>query len=285
MACVETGGWGVFTTPARLTTFVGRAGDRNDRAMAAARIVGDRIAERRGLVQHVVGAPQPALGQAWGAELVAARTPLAELARAVGEAAAGSCLTVLPRCAGALATQPALAARHEDLAVVWFDAHADLHLPTTTASGYLGGMALSAPLGWWQSGLGEGVRDAVLVGARAIDAPERKLAAERGIPVVRPGRRFPDDLARHLDDLGDRPVSVHLDADVLEPGLLSTEYTEPGGLSLDDLARAAAVLADRHVVALEIAEIETGPDGTLDAAALDPLLDALAPLLDGVVGR
>ena len=59
--------------------------------------------------------------------------------------------------------------------MVWFDAHADLNTPSTTPTGYLGGLALSGPLGWWNSGLGAGLqpRNAVLVGVRDVDTHEK----------------------------------------------------------------------------------------------------------------
>jgi hypothetical protein len=151
---------------------------------------------------------QPALNAGWQEELVAAEGPLGELAAAVDQAGpAGRGLTVMPRCAGALATLPVVAAYHREVCVLWFYAHADVHLPDTTTTGYLGGMALSGPLGWWDSGHGAGVKSAVLVGALDADPPEQQLLAERGLPVTAAG----DDLASCLG--ASEPVLPRLTGD------------------------------------------------------------------------
>jgi arginase family enzyme len=45
-------------------------------------------------------------------------------------------------CTAAVAVAAGLQRRGVDPAVVWFDAHGDLHTPESSASGYPGGMAL-----------------------------------------------------------------------------------------------------------------------------------------------
>ena len=260
-----------------LTTFTGRVGDRNDQAMRGAGLLGDRVAERWACEQRRVGTPDVALNGDWRTELVAAREPLGELAaavRAVGETHRRP-LTVMPRCAGALATLPVVLERHPGACVVWFDAHADLHLPATTTSGYLGGMALSGALGWWDSGAGAGAADVVLAGTRDIDPAEHRLIERHGIRVVTPGPGFAERLA---EAVGQGPVYVHLDCDVLEPGIVPTDYRVPHGLGLAELHAGLQGLSGLDVVGFEIAELQDNPDGT--PPDLDPLLTALAPLLD-----
>ena len=86
-----------------------------------------------------------------------------------------------------------------------------------------------------------------------------------------------------LDDLdaavGDRPVYFHLDCDVLEPGLVPTDYRVPNGLSLDELGGVARRLAENTVVGVEVAEFEDSWSDT--GATGDPgaLLTALSPLM------
>jgi arginase family enzyme len=162
--------------------------------------------------------------------------------------------------------------------VVWFDAHADGNTPDRSATGYLGGMVLSGAAGLWDTGLGAGLSLAkvVLAGTRDIDQPERRLI-EAGAPVlVAPGADFADRLARAVDG---RAVYVHIDCDVLEPGLVPTEYCAPGGLDLTQLQHACAVLARREVVGLEIAEFEAVWAETGRSAECDALLAALSPLI------
>lgn len=264
-----------------LTIFSGRVGDHNDDAMAAAGPLGDRIAERWSGEQHRVGAPAPALDRDWRTELAAAQGPLSELASTVRSAVEEGqrWLTVMPRCAGALATLPVVAEQYPGACVVWFDAHADVHLPGTTTSGYLGGMALSGPLGWWDSGFGAGVGDAVLVGTRDIDPAEHRLAAEHGIEVVAPGADLAERLAQVV---GQRQVYVHVDCDVLDPGIVPTDYRVPDGLDLVDLHGAMRVLGRLEVLGVEIAELQQHPDGSVPDVG--PLLTALRPVIDVVAG-
>lgn len=72
-----------------------------------------------------------------------------------------------------------------------------------------------------------------------------------------------------------RPVYVHIDCDVLEPGAVPTEYRVPGGVTLAELREVAEALAEGEVVGLEIGEFES-ETGDEDFVSL---LDALAPLL------
>ncbi|MEE1822407.1 hypothetical protein PUR61_09400 [Streptomyces sp. BE20] len=64
------------------------------------------------------------------------------------------------------------------------------------------------------------------------------------------------------------------DCGVMEPGLFTTDYTVPGGLSPDDLHACAKVLAVSAPVGAEIAEFEGNGSATADdlVAAIEPLL-------------
>ena len=267
-------------TSIAITAYQGRAGDRNDRAVPGAAAVAAALAERWSLSVVSVGAPQPALATRWDVELAAARPDLERLAATVNDAMQRGRrpLTALPRCAAALATLPVIARQRPDVCVVWLDAHADLNTPQTTGTGYLGGMALAGPAGRWASGLGAGVSlaHAVLVGVRDVDPAEQHVIDTSGLTLVRVSPHVAVDLRQAI--VG-RPVYVHVDCDVLEPGSVPTEFSVPGGLTLEQLHQVAAVLADREVVGVEIAEFEHRPlrEGQPPASPAS-LLDALAPL-------
>jgi arginase family enzyme len=78
--------------------------------------------------------------------------------------------------------------------------------------------------------------------------------------------------------VGDRDVYVHLDCDVLEPGLVPIEYEVAGGLTFESLRACATELAKRKVVGVEIAEFEAEwLDGR--PGSPDRLIDAIAPLI------
>ncbi len=112
----------------------------------------------------------------------------------------------------------------------------------------------------------------MLVGARDADPPEQALLDAGGVRAVPPGPGLP---ARLADAVGDRPVYVHLDCDVLEPGTVPTDHRVPGGLTLEDLHAAAGVLAGRCVLGVEVGGFEAVWEEGGDPASPAPLLDAL----------
>ena len=142
-----------------------------------------------------------------------------------------------------------------DPAVVWFDAHGDLHTTRTSTSGYPGGTSLRLltghrPAGW------TGVPDlapvaeerVVLVGARDLDP------AEAGYLETSPIRRA-DVGSLEPADLPDGPLLLHVDVDVVDavdlPGLL---FPVAEGPSADAVTAAIGrVVATGRVVALDIA--------------------------------
>jgi arginase family enzyme len=253
--------------------------------MVGTAVLGEALVKRMGAKALLVGRSEPPLNQRWDQELEAARPGLAELGGFYDGLLEDdrAPLTVMGRCAAALATLPPVARRHPDACVVWFDAHADSNTPDTTASGYLGGIVLTGAAGMWETGLGGGLKlaNVVLVGARDIDPPEAALIAQGALRLVPPGPNLAAELRKAI---AGRAVYVHLDCDVLEPGIVPTEFRVPGGLSLADLASAAQMLAEHQVIGLEIAEFEGTWSDTGLAADPGPLLDALAPLMDALRG-
>lgn len=273
-----------MTNAPALTHFAGRAGDHNDRAMVGSRHLTALLSERLGVAVDVIGAPEPALATNWDVELAAARPALDLMARRIDEILRDGRppVTALSRCAVALATLPRIALHRPDAVVVWFDAHADLNTPETSSTGYLGGLAFSGPLGLWDSGLGAGVplRNAVLAGVRDIDPPEVAIINRGEITLVGPGSDF---AARLRAVVAGRPVYVHIDCDVLEPGIVPTDYLVPDGLSLAQFHSSMAALAESEVIGIEIGEFESDSDderAQADAAtivrAVEPVLQRLA---------
>jgi arginase len=265
-----------------LNVFQGRAGDHNDRGFGGAAAVGAEWHRRLGVPATTVGTPQPPLSTDWRAELTAAAPTLEAMAHRYDDiyAAGQTPVTALTRCAVALATLPVVSRYHPDALVVWFDAHGDINTPESSTTGYLGGLALSGPMGLWDSGLGSGIAptNVVLGGARDLDPFERRLIDEgvvRNVPVG-PGMLADLDAA-----IGDRPVYFHLDCDVLQPGLAPTDYRVPNGLSFNELSRVANRLAENTVVGVEVAEFEGSWSDTGAPGDPRPLLDALTPLVEG----
>ena len=265
-----------------LTTYIGRAGDRNARAMRGASTLGEALAKRTGLRPRRIGAPSQPIRGGWAAQLEAAISDLRQLGAYVGEILDRGArpLSAMGRCAASLATLPQVARRRPDAAVVWLDAHGDCNAPTEgarSADHYLGGMVLTGAAGLWPTGLGADLElsQVILAGGRDLDPPERARIERGELALVEVG---PGLGARLRQAVRGRAVYVHIDCDVLDAGLVPSEYQVPGGLSLRDLTEACAVLAEREVVGVEFAEFEgEWPSGAIDDGGR--LVEAAEPLL------
>jgi arginase family enzyme/GNAT superfamily N-acetyltransferase len=208
---------------------------------------------------------------------VAARTRAA-LASTRGRftvTAGGDCGVELEPIAAALR-------RHGDrLAVVWFDAHGDLNTPDSSPSGAFHGMVLRTLLGEGPPGLVPPRplrRDqVVLAGVRALDPAERSYA--EGLPCV----TSPDGLVAAVRDAD--AVYVHIDLDVLDPGVFaSVGAPEPGGLTPDQVTRMVTALAARHEVAgVGITEYE--PAAPRDHEVVGGMVDAVVRVCEASVVR
>jgi arginase len=139
-------------------------------------------------------------------------------------------------CCSHVGPVEALAARHERLAVIWFDAHGDLNTPASSPSGNEWGM----PLRMLLDGGAVEPQHVALVGARDLDPPEREFVAASGI------RLGMDGIAAVLDEVD--CVYVAFDADVLEPEELAVFMPVAGGLSLEEAEQALAGIEARGVV-------------------------------------
>ncbi len=241
--------------------------------------MGKALSERLAIFAATIGKPDLALNADWETELATAKPALLALANHLDGLFKNGCVSIsaLSRCAVSLSTLPVLMRHRPDACVVWLDAHADLNTPQTTLSNYLGGMSLAGPAGLWDSGLGNGLplANIVLVGTRDLDPPEQVLVDSGAVRLVPVGN---DMLTQLRSAIAGRPVYIHLDCDVLEPGIVPTNYRVPGGYSLSELHAACEVLAEAELIGLEIAEFEYAwPDGT--PVSPDALLDALEPVI------
>lgn len=156
-------------------------------------------------------------------------------------------------CGVTTAALAALPGGLDDLAIVWCDAHPDLHTPETSPSGAFSGMSLRAVLGEGEDGLrlspGIPAARAVLVGARVIEPGEDEpLAALVRIDVD--ALADPDTLAEAAVATGAARVWVHIDVDVLDPGELSgVAQPAPFGARVAELAAALRRLRERMPLA------------------------------------
>ena len=168
-------------------------------------------------------------------------------------------LTIGGDCAADLAGVRHAVASHEagEVAVVWLDAHGDLHTPESSPSGAFHGMVLRALLGDGADPLAvrDGIRLApnqvVLAGTRQLDDGEVAFIDENGIRVVSADElRTPDALVDAVGATGATSVYLHIDLDVLDPGAIAgVQFPEPFGPDSDELVAAIRALRERFGLA------------------------------------
>lgn len=129
------------------------------------------------------------------------------------------------------------AASRRKLAVVWFDAHADLNSPQSSTSGAFHGMVLRTLLGEGPDALLPHTplepERVFLAGTRALDDAEQQYIADRGIRSFSPGELEAGTLATALRESGADSVYLHIDLDVLDPSEFSSlGYPEPFGVTV-----------------------------------------------------
>jgi arginase len=129
-----------------------------------------------------------------------------------------------------------LSARHEQLGVVWLDAHGDLNTPETSPSGNEWGMPLRMVI----DSDAVDARHVALVGARNLDPPEAAYIEQAGVRV---GRAGVDALLENT-----RTVYVALDGDALEPSELASWMPEPSGLAVAEVESLFEQLRDEAAV-------------------------------------
>jgi arginase len=136
-------------------------------------------------------------------------------------------------CCSHIGAVEGLAARHERLGVIWFDAHGDLNTPESSPSGNEWGM----PLRMIIDGGAVEPRHVAVVGARNLDPPEVEYIEAAGI------RDTADAVLQDVDC-----VYVAVDCDVLRQGELAVYMPEPGGPALHELEEQLTRIRERGTV-------------------------------------
>jgi arginase len=269
---------------ARVIALACRTSDRVLEGTRGSVTLASLLAEHLGIDTHTIGTASQPLVQDWSDDLDGSRGCLLEAGGQVEDALNAGHAPVLlhAECTAALTTLPAVARIRSDVRVLWLDAHGDYNTPETTTSRYLAGMALAGACGEWDAGLDTGFVDpgrVVVAGARDIEPAERKLIDASGMTLIE-GRTAMDQLPTAL---GDEPVFVHLDLDVLEAGELPVKFPTKDGLEIAELRQLLARVAEhREVVGFEIANFQAPLDefermlgATAVKRVVEPLLDSL----------
>jgi arginase len=251
-----------------------RTSDRDARGAQGAQALADEIAGRIGAQARTIGTPGEPRDGRYDDDLRDSRGCLLEAGGQLEDALTGGRYPILTSsdCSICMTTLPVLARQRPDAWVLWLDAHGDFNDPSTTPSGFLGGMCLAAACGVWDSGLGAGLDPSrvVMCGVRDIDPGERVLLETKGVGLV----ESPSQLASLLDG---RPVFVHLDLDVLDPTVLPATFPAPGGLSDGGLRTLLAEVSEAvDLVGAEITGLLAPDRARRVATMVEPLLPVVA---------
>jgi arginase len=159
----------------------------------------------------------------------------------------------------------------KDIGYIWLDAHGDMNTPESSPSGNVHGMPLASIMGYGPPELTElmGFKpkaepgNIVIVGARDLDAQERKIVKKSGIHVFtmrdideRGMREVMSDALKYaMDDTGG--IAVSLDMDFVDPSDAPGVGTPVrGGVTYREAHLAMEMIADSNSMAsLEVVEI------------------------------
>jgi arginase len=163
----------------------------------------------------------------------------------------------------AIGTLAGVSQHYKSLGVIWYDAHGDLNTAETSPSGNIHGMPLAVSIGLGHRSLTEIAgyspkvkpENVVIIGARSLDAGEKKLIKETGIKVYtmheidRLG--MTKVMEETIDYLKDKTDGVHLslDLDGLDPMDAPGVGTPVnGGISYRESNLAMEMLAEAQLI-------------------------------------
>jgi arginase len=255
-----------------------RTSDRLAGGARGAAALAEELAERAGVQARMVGSPGDCHTGAWEDDLRAAHGCLLEAGGQVEDALAAGRQPVLTAsdCSICMTTLPTVARLVPDVRVLWLDAHGDFNTPASTVSGFLGGMCLAGACGCWDTGFDGAMEPehVVMVGSRDVEPLESSAIDRAGVARL-------DAFSDVTDAVDGHQVYVHLDLDVLDPGIFPAQFPAPGGLSesgLTHLLEEVRQAAD-GIVGIEVTSFEA-PEDTDERARLTLLAaEAVTPLL------
>lgn len=171
--------------------------------------------------------------------------------------------------------------RNRSIGVIWVDAHADMNRPETTPSGNIHGMSLAVLLGRGHPRLTCRIpsvkpENASVLGARELDAGEKRLISELGVRVFTMSEIDERGVATCMDEALERANAgtagfhLSLDLDALDPRVAPGVGTPvQGGLTYREghLVCEKAARSGR-LLSLEVVELNPVLDDRNHTAAL-----------------
>merc|ERR1719210_1897978 len=179
----------------------------------------------------------------------------------------------------ASATVSGMRAVHQDLAVIWVDAHADCNTPATSPSGNYHGMSAAHNLGWIQPALPgwDWLRPEIMmkesrfafIALRDIDMHERMLLRDSGVAVFtmheidKYGIGQVVEMALHrVNPHSNRPIHMEFDIDSCDPSIApGTGTCSRGGLNFREAHYICEKLSmTSNLVSMSMVEINPEKD-------------------------
>ncbi len=270
----------------KLIVSQGRIADRKAGTIEGAACTAKALEGILSIAGTYIGQPSPPECDDWCESLLKAKPVLNQLAEELSAAieAGEQPVMVANTCPASIATLPVVARKYPDVTLLWIDAHTDFNIPETTKSGYLGGMVVSAACGLWDSGHGGGLTpdQLVMVGVRDIDEAEAELINKHNICIIPPDEATPEVVKLAV---GDRPVWLHIDWDVMEPGYIPADYSVEGGISPKQLQSILEILTPNQVKGIELAEYLPPVSKEDETRAILHIVEIISPLLRATLSR
>ncbi|WLD93570.1 arginase [Alkalihalobacillus sp. AL-G] len=163
----------------------------------------------------------------------------------------------------AIGSLTGIAKHHENLGVIWYDAHGDLNTGDTSPSGNIHGMPLAVSIGIGDEKLTKiggyspkiKPENIVIIGARSLDEGERELIREKGIKVYTMHEIDKMGMTKVMQEAieyvsnGTDGVHLSLDLDGLDPAEAPGVGTPVlGGISYRESHLAMEMLADADIL-------------------------------------
>ncbi len=245
----------------------GRLADRIDGLAEGALLTGKRIAESLDITLKVIGTPSPAEIDSWDQALEKGRTVLNEIhSQVVNQLRTGSPVWLANNtCSASIGSIAGAATVFPNLNVLYIDAHPDFNRPDQSTSGYLGGMALAAAAGLWDSGFEGNVNPSkcYFFGARDIDSGELENIESLNATILSPDNATTQTILEQIEG----PIWVHIDWDSTDPFVIPADYSVPGGLQIKEINDFISKLPTHSIVGAELSEFlpNTGRRSNEDA--------------------
>lgn len=182
---------------------------------------------------------------------------------------------------------------HKNLALIWFDAHADMNTPEISPSGNIHGMPLAVLLGQGFKQLtsigfpGAKVNPSrtALVGIRSIDEEEKAMCHKMGVRIY---------TMREIDERGMKEIMTEINHNIIKPSdgvhvSFDLDGVDPqhapgvstpvaGGLSYREAHLALEMIADTHKLAA-IDFVELNPIADHDQKSANLVVELIQSLL------